>query len=72
MKKLSLKVWECRCGHREINKALKEQEKEKEKQGIDISTKFYEKRASKKRKWATHSYKKVKVTRRKRTSLRGE
>jgi hypothetical protein len=69
MKKLSIEVWECRCGHREIGKEAEEQERGEEEQERRIRS--WEEKNKRFGKQATLSYKKVRGTGRKRTSTRG-
>ena len=66
MRKLSLQVWTCKCGHREIVKESKREKTEKEDAREEYRKRFWE---EKKRGRKTVSHKKDIVDRRKRTSF---
>jgi ribosomal protein L37AE/L43A len=64
MQELSPQVWICKCGHREIVKASKQEKTEEEEAKEEHRKRFYEER---KRVRKTISHKKKIVDRKKRT-----
>jgi hypothetical protein len=66
MHELSPQIWTCKCGHREIAKASKQEKTEKEETKEEYRKRFYE---EKRRGRKAVSHKKDIINRKKRTSV---